>query len=296
VRQQTPNLQTLRFLEMIQVSKPFLILPYLMPGEDSSSKPKQSQSLETSTSRQPLKSPAGRAARTPRRAGTHQVRLEALDDSLGPLGPLGDNAPTPQADLPPAPPQKEQVVTHNIRQPIAPSQSSMNRSILDSVDLNDDTEPPSGPRIPPPVQPSQGAPVRRDTQPSVSIEQAAKPSFDITVGDPHKVGDLTSSHIVYLVRTKVGISDLPGKILANASRLHPRPIDKPNSQLLEDTGTSYGCTTHYMQTTQALLFHHRQRSKPLDDLTPTSWNHEELLWNECSTRPQPILRFNMTAI
>ena len=45
---------------------------------------------------------------------------------------------------------------------------------------------------------------RRQTQPSVSIEQAARPSFDITVGDPHKVGDLTSSHIVYQVRTKVG--------------------------------------------------------------------------------------------
>lgn len=75
--------------------------------------------------------------------------------------------------------------------------------MLDSVDLSDDvTTGSSGPRIPPPVQPSQQAPVRRDTQPSVSVEQAAKPSFDITVGDPHKVGDLTSSHIVYLVRTK----------------------------------------------------------------------------------------------
>lgn len=77
--------------------------------------------------------------------------------------------------------------------------------MLDSVDLSDELEHASdgGPRIPPPVQPSQGAPVRRDTQPSVSIEQAAKPSFDISVGDPHKVGDLTSSHIVYLVKTKV---------------------------------------------------------------------------------------------
>ena len=44
---------------------------------------------------------------------------------------------------------------------------------------------------------------RRQTQPSVSIEQAARPKFDITVGDPHKVGDITSSHIVYQVRTKV---------------------------------------------------------------------------------------------
>jgi sorting nexin-1/2 len=34
------------------------------------------------------------------------------------------------------------------------------------------------------------------------VEQAAKPTFEITVGDPHKVGDLTSSHIVYQVRTK----------------------------------------------------------------------------------------------
>jgi len=75
--------------------------------------------------------------------------------------------------------------------------------MLDSVDLSDDVEPAVRPRIPPPVQPSQAAPVRRDTQPSVSIEQAAKPHFDITVGDPHKVGDLTSSHIVYLVKTKV---------------------------------------------------------------------------------------------
>jgi sorting nexin-1/2 len=74
---------------------------------------------------------------------------------------------------------------------------------IDSNDPIDDVEQIAGPRIPPPVQPSQGAPVRRDTQPSMSIEQAAKPSFDISVGDPHKVGDLTSSHIVYLVKTKV---------------------------------------------------------------------------------------------
>lgn len=32
---------------------------------------------------------------------------------------------------------------------------------------------------------------------------ATRPVFEITVGDPHKVGDLTSSHIEYQVRTKV---------------------------------------------------------------------------------------------
>ena len=77
------------------------------------------------------------------------------------------------------------------------------RKIAESDDPIDDVTQLPGARMPPPVQPSQGIPVRRDTQPSVSIEQAAKPSFDITVGDPHKVGDLTSSHIVYLVKTKV---------------------------------------------------------------------------------------------
>jgi sorting nexin-1/2 len=78
------------------------------------------------------------------------------------------------------------------------------RKIIASDEPIDDFSQLSGPRVPPPVQPSQGLPIRRDTQPSVSIEQAAKPSFDISVGDPHKVGDLTSSHIVYLVKTKVG--------------------------------------------------------------------------------------------
>jgi sorting nexin-1/2 len=162
-----------------------------------------SQPVKASSS---LRSPAGRGPRTPvRRVGSQASKLEALDDSLGPLGPLGDNGIAAlQPDYPPAPPQKEQTVTHSNRQPtLALSQSTMSRSTMDTVDLDDDVERSGKPRIPPPVQPPQGGPVRRDTQPSVSIEKAAKPSFVITVGDPHKVGDLTSSHIVYQVRTKV---------------------------------------------------------------------------------------------
>ena len=63
----------------------------------------------------------------------------------------------------------------------------------------------AGRRVPPPVQPPPAGleNTRRQGQLSMSVEQAAKPSFDISVGDPHKVGDLTSSHIVYQVRTKV---------------------------------------------------------------------------------------------
>lgn len=154
-----------------------------------------------------LRSPSGRGPRTPiRRIGAQVTKLETLDDSLGPLGPLGDNAGSLplQSDQPPAPPQKEQVVTHNLRQPaLAPSHSALSRSTISSVESQDDVEPNTRLRIPPPVQPPQGTSVRRDIQPSVSIEQAAKPTFDISVGDPHKVGDLTSSHTVYLVRTKV---------------------------------------------------------------------------------------------
>ncbi|TVY39619.1 Vacuolar protein sorting-associated protein vps5 [Lachnellula cervina] len=168
-------------------------------SESSKSKPQSSEPTQS------LKSPSGRQARAPRRAVAHQVRLETVDDPLGPLG----EAPAAASEEPPAPPQKEQqVLTHNVRQqPAATLQPpASGRSLLDSADLSDELEPIGGigARHPPPVQPNQSQQVRRETQPSVSIEQAAKPSFEITVGDPHKVGDLTSSHIVYLVKTKRG--------------------------------------------------------------------------------------------
>lgn len=82
---------------------------------------------------------------------------------------------------------------------------------MDSVNLDDDEDEnlaPAGPRVPPPVQPASSNTPQRQTQPSVSVEQAAKPSFQISVGDPHKVGDLTSSHTEYSVFTKV-LSHVP---------------------------------------------------------------------------------------
>lgn len=177
----------------------------------STESPSQSKSLQppapsaSSTTKAP-----GRGPRTPRRVGTQPTRLEAIGDSLGPLGPLGDPSfsASSQQEEPPAPPQKEQSLpVRDVRHTPSTSQSSLSKSMMDSVDLGDDeTERPgTRSRIPPPVQPRPSGPenTRRQTQPSVSIEQAAKPTFDITVGDPHKVGDLTSSHIVYQVRTKV---------------------------------------------------------------------------------------------
>ncbi|ORY71337.1 vacuolar sorting protein [Pseudomassariella vexata] len=156
-----------------------------------------SQSLQTS-----VKSSTTRGPRKPvRRLQAQPTTLQA-DDPLGPLGPLGDNA-TPgaiaQADEPPVPPQKEQMVIRTTM-----PQSAQRRAgppDPHNVD-NDEYDRPTGPRAPPPVQAAQASPIRTSNQPSISLEQAAKPSFHITVGDPHKVGDLTSSHIVYSVRTK----------------------------------------------------------------------------------------------
>lgn len=59
-----------------------------------------------------------------------------------------------------------------------------------------------GPRIPPPVQPAAFDGRARQVQPSQPVEQAAKPTFSIVVGDPHTVGSATSSHTVYSVITK----------------------------------------------------------------------------------------------
>ncbi|KAI1169391.1 vacuolar sorting protein [Nemania serpens] len=159
-----------------------------------------SQQSQTST-----RSSTARAPRGPvRRLVAQPTRLEAVDDPLGPLGPLGGNAgpgADSQADEPPVPPLKEQVV---IRTTMPPSSQQKRPAATDphSVEDSDDYDRPSGPRPPPPVQAAQPSPIRASGHPSVSLEQAAKPNFYITVGDPHKVGDLTSSHIVYSVRTR----------------------------------------------------------------------------------------------
>jgi sorting nexin-1/2 len=148
------------------------------------------------------RSPAGRGPRR-RQYGLQSTKLEAVDDPLGPLG-----APSPSTGpevAPPAPPQKEAAASRTTRTAPDASTSSL-RGMMDSVDLDDDNDeqPRSshGARIPPPVQAPSNAAPQRQTQPSVSVEQAAKPSFAISVGDPHKVGDLTSSHTEYSVTTK----------------------------------------------------------------------------------------------
>ncbi|KAF9635736.1 putative sorting nexin 3 protein [Lasiodiplodia theobromae] len=145
------------------------------------------------------KSP-GRPKPNHRRIGP--TRLETVEDPLGPLGASVDSLGDSQVDEPPAPPQKELAAGRGSRPTTATSQSSI-RGMMESVNLDESLESPTmaGARVPPPVQPPSNNGPPRQTQPSVSVEQAAKPTFHITVGDPHKVGDLTSSHTEYQVRT-----------------------------------------------------------------------------------------------
>ncbi|KAJ9200091.1 hypothetical protein DTO164E3_2779 [Paecilomyces variotii] len=163
--------------------------------EENSSNQTTTQTTTLSVPR----SPARRGPRTPRKISAQATKLEAVDDTADPLGPLGDKSLENNEEAP-VPPQKEPFATRNVRPDSSASQISSTTGMMDSVDLDEDGL--ARARGPPPVQPPTDTDAKRATQPSVSIEQAAKPTFDITVGDPHKVGDLTSSHIVYQVRTK----------------------------------------------------------------------------------------------
>lgn len=157
------------------------------------------QKPSVSTSTAPTRTPGGRGGRTPRRFGAQTTRLEALDDDLGPLGPLGATVPPAQPDEPPQLPQKEVQATRAARP--TQSQSQPSKAGQDHDDDAEDESPRA--RYPPPVQPQSADAPRRQGQPSMSVEQAARPTFHISVGDPHKVGDITGSHTVYQVRTKV---------------------------------------------------------------------------------------------
>lgn len=182
------------------------------PWADSSQKPASqdeapaSQSTDTTSASKPATSP--RPSRGPRRLVAQPTRLEAVDDPLGPLGVVpatGDgDALDDDGATPPVPPQKEQMVIRTTMSGGQTQQKARRPADPHQVDEDqDEAEGHRGPRAPPPVDAAKPSGVRSSTQPSVSVEQAAKPSFHITVGDPVKIGDLTSSHIVYSVRTQV---------------------------------------------------------------------------------------------
>ncbi|GAB7358328.1 hypothetical protein MBLNU230_g2400t1 [Neophaeotheca triangularis] len=144
--------------------------------------------------------PAPVKSRPNRRHGnlTQSTVLESIDDSMGPLGPLGME-PTEEPPAP-TPPTKELASRPGQSQGGRPSTGD---SSIHSNDLeNDASSPSNGARVPPPVQPPQFDNRMRQPHPSMSVEQASKPTFNITVGDPHTVGNATNSHTVYSVITK----------------------------------------------------------------------------------------------
>ncbi|KAJ5136268.1 hypothetical protein N7448_004822 [Penicillium atrosanguineum] len=150
-----------------------------------------------------VRTPGRRGPRGTRKNSAQATRLEAVDDTFDPLGPLGEvtteTSATP-TDEAPAPPQKESLAGRSPQPASTFSPTSSGAGLADSVNLEEDG---GSFRGPPPVQPHADVEgPKRQTQPSMSVEQAAKPTFEISVGDPHKVGDLTSSHIVYQIRTR----------------------------------------------------------------------------------------------
>ncbi|KAK4508234.1 hypothetical protein PRZ48_001972 [Zasmidium cellare] len=148
--------------------------------------------------------PAPSKSRTPRRYGNlaQSTTLESLDnDSLGPLGPLG--AEPQEEPIAPTPPVKELASRTRQTGNSRPSTAASAISSARSNDFDDDEGSVNGgPRVPPPVQPAAFDNRARQAQPSQPVEQAAKPTFSIVVGDPHTVGSATSSHTVYSVITK----------------------------------------------------------------------------------------------
>lgn len=179
-------------------------------GDSETTKPASDAAPSSTTSSGPRPSRL-----TPRRLVAQPTKLQAVEDD--PLGPLGAAEPAISATEgePPMPPQKEPPApaamssTLPVRTMMSPGQQQhqqQRRADPHRVDDDDDGDERLGSssgRAPPPVQVATPVQGRGAGPPSVSVEQAAKPTFTITVGDPHKVGDLTSSHIVYAVRTKV---------------------------------------------------------------------------------------------
>lgn len=158
-------------------------------------KSEASKPTPAATSSAPSRAPGGRKPPA-KKVLAQSTILQPVDDAADPLGPLGVPEPGPApgpvlAEQAPTPPRKEPGARQVSGGRPAPAPAGDD---ADALSIRS--------RGPPPVQASAAGSVRQ-TQPSMSVEQAAKPSFDILVGDPHKVGDLTSSHIVYQVRTKV---------------------------------------------------------------------------------------------
>ncbi|KAI5810803.1 vacuolar protein sorting-associated protein-like protein vps5 [Pyronema omphalodes] len=165
---------------------------------EPSSAPAAAPSTEVTVPASPPQA-SSTSRRPTRRPGRHVVRAVAIDDDLGPLGPLGPlggdsaepSAPTTpqplQEVLPPQPPIKEAAAA-------APAPQQRKKDVLESIVLGEDEDSEA-------IRRSMGVRLP-GIGPSADGGASQKPVFEIHVGDPHKVGDLTTAHTVYNVRTK----------------------------------------------------------------------------------------------
>ncbi|KAK5940859.1 Vacuolar protein sorting-associated protein vps5 [Knufia obscura] len=127
----------------------------------------------------PTRTPGGRKAPA-KKVLAQSTILQSVDDEADPLGPLGAVDPAPS----PAPPQPDQAPTPPRKEPSA-RQVSGGRPLSAAGDNGDTLSIRS--RGAPPIQgPGSREGSIRQAPASVSVEQAAKPTFDILVGDPHK--------------------------------------------------------------------------------------------------------------
>ena len=156
-------------------------------------------------------------------------------------------------------------------------------------------------RGPPPVQPPAGEQGQRQAQPSVNVVEAAKPTYNITVGDPHKVGDLTTSHTEYQVYTKVTSDPPTASTMQELMCMHnyrppPKHTAIPNSSSPAASATSSGSTTNSTKTIRASSSLLHPKNKHSTASTPISWNRAVKPSNAWSTRSPCTPLSNTTLI
>ncbi len=120
-----------------------------------------------------------------------------MDLDAGPLGPLGankeDGAMITKMTLEPSPPRPPSKDAAPSVPSSPPMHTYMRASSMDGhrqVSVHEED-----------LSRAASIPVQVRA-PSMPLEQAANPTFYITVGDPHRIGDITSAHTVYKVSTK----------------------------------------------------------------------------------------------
>jgi sorting nexin-1/2 len=163
--------------------------PQTTPGKsspgNSAPKPSQTTSTQPSTTTVPKSSPiVSRRRPTGSRLGQSIVqRVEDLDLTSDPLGPLGETSTPQEISTPPPPPPPKDDPTAS-KQP--PTTFAEIKSDISESGRPDFAQVPCATR-----------------QLNIPPEQAAQlPTFHITVGDPTTIGNITGSHTEYKVRTK----------------------------------------------------------------------------------------------